>query len=112
MTFGATNGFDQKISGGNAFQSISRDMSRFAHHVDIARLLSFWCSAQGFVICTYFLVASARLLALTLLVLAMTNLEGYFHTVGSMHDLKFSDEGKPNFGTKGGHEMFDAQCAA
>ncbi|KAL1498898.1 hypothetical protein AB1Y20_013420 [Prymnesium parvum] len=46
VTFIATNGFEQKIAGGNALQSLTRDMSRFAHHVDLARLLSFWFLLQ------------------------------------------------------------------
>lgn len=109
VTFLATNSFDQKISGGNALQSISRDMSRFAHHADIARVLSFWCSSQGFLISTTLIISSAHVLALSLLVLAMTNLEGFFHTPGSMHDVKFYGEGKPNFGTRGGQESLNAQ---
>ena len=87
-------------------------MSRFAHHVDLARLLSFWCSGQGFFISTTLVMYSGYALSLTLLVLAMNNLEGYFDTPGTMHDLKFSDDLKPNFGTRGGEEMFNAQCAA
>lgn len=80
-----------------------------AHHTDLGRLLSFWCSSQGFFISTSLALYSGYALALTLLVLAMTNLETYFETPGSMHDLKFREEGKPNFGTRGGSEMFNAQ---
>jgi hypothetical protein len=44
VTFVATNGFESKISGGNALQTVSRNMSRIAHHVVLPRLLSFWSS--------------------------------------------------------------------
>ena len=47
VTFIATNGFEQKISAGNAFQSISRDAKRLSSGFDLARLLSFFCSGQG-----------------------------------------------------------------
>ena len=66
-------------------------------------------AGPGFYISTTALMYSGFALALTLLVLAMLRLETYFATPGSMHDLQFFEEGRPNLGTKGGEETFNAQ---
>ncbi|KAL1523264.1 hypothetical protein AB1Y20_018214 [Prymnesium parvum] len=110
ITFITTNSFDEKVASGNALQAVSRDMARFAHYVDLPRLLSFWCASSGFFISTVLAVYSAYFLAVTLMVLSMMNMEGYFDTPGSMHDLQFSqEEHEPNFGTRGGEDAFNAQ---
>ena len=47
VTFAAANAFEQKISGGNAFQGMSRDVNRIGKSFDLFRLLSMWCSGTG-----------------------------------------------------------------
>ena len=109
VTFVATNGFEQKISGGNALQCISRDVMRLADAFDLPRLLSFWCSAQGFFISSTLIVWSAYVLALTLLVLAMLRMESYFPTPGAMLDVQFAGDAIPNLGTSGGEQTMSAE---
>ena len=52
MGFTAVNGFEMKISAGNALQCTSRDLYRLGKHFDLARLLSFYFSGSGFYITT------------------------------------------------------------
>ena len=56
MTFTATDSFTSKISGGNALQSIARDMHRLNEHFDLARVLSLWATGPGAFASTTFLV--------------------------------------------------------
>ena len=49
---------------------------------------------------------SAYLLVFTQLALAMTRLEFYFDSPGSMHDAQFVDSDKPNYGTLGRHQPY------
>lgn len=108
VTFIAINGFDQKIAAGNALQSISRDMLRFARYSDLSRLLAFWGSAQGTYISTTLLIFSTYLVAFTLLALSMANTENYFTTPNTMNDLKFSVT-ENNFGSIGVTEVYSVQ---
>ena len=52
MGFIAINGFEQKISAGNAMQLISRDLYRVAKGVDLYRLLSMFFTGTGFYLST------------------------------------------------------------
>ena len=56
MGFTAINGFEQKISAGNALQCTSRDLYRMGKNFDFFRLLSFYCSGSGFYMTTMFTV--------------------------------------------------------
>lgn len=89
-------------------QSISRDMARFAHYVDLPRLLALWCSAQGSYISSALLLLSTYFVALTLLVFAMTSSETYFDTPNAMHDLTFSST-VANFGSNGVSDFYGFQ---
>ena len=75
-----------------------------------ARVVNIYCEqGPGFFLSTTLVIYTGYVLALTLLVLAMLRMESYFLTPGHMHDLQFTDEGKPNFGTQGREETFNAQ---
>ena len=106
VTFTGTDGFISKISGGNALQSISRDLHRLNEHFDLARVLSLWATGPGAFASATFLVWSAYLLVFTQLVLAMMRLEFYFDSPGSMHDAQFVGSDKPNYGTLGSSQTF------
>ena len=47
ITFAAANSFEQKISGGNAWQGMSRDFHRAARSFDLFRLLSLFVTGTG-----------------------------------------------------------------
>ena len=71
ITFTATNAFEQKVSGGNAFQGMSRDLARLGKQFDLFRLLSMFATGTGLFISSalifwalYWFVVSIALLAL------------------------------------------------
>ena len=109
VTFIATNGFEQKISAGNALQCVSRDTMRLSNSFDLARLLSLYCSGPGFFVSATLIVWSAYALSLTLLVLAMLRLETFFPTIDSPYDLQFTGPVLPNQGTSGDAKGMSAE---
>ena len=75
MGFTAINGFEQKISAGNALQCTSRDLYRLGKYFDIFRLLSFYCSGSGFYMTTMFTIWAVYLFAVAQLVIALCGAE-------------------------------------
>ena len=47
ITFGGVNGFEQKIAGGNAYQAVSRDLSRLGARADLPRVFSLFSTGVG-----------------------------------------------------------------
>ena len=75
MGFTAINGFEQKISAGNALQCTSRDLYRLGKYFDIFRLLSFYCSGSGFYMTTMFTIWAVYWFAVAQLVIALAGAE-------------------------------------
>ena len=75
MGFTAVNGFEQKISAGNALQCTSRDLYRLGKRFDLARLMSFYFSGAGFYITTMMTIQAVFFFTLTQLVLALCGAE-------------------------------------
>ena len=71
------NGFEQKISAGNAMQLISRDLYRVAKGVDLYRLLSMFFTGTGFYLSTMITIWSVSILMLCHLVLMLTGSSEY-----------------------------------
>ena len=69
ITFAASNSFEQKISGGNAFQAMSRDFHRAAKNFDLFRLLSMFHTGSGL-----FATSAVMFWALSAFVLALLEL--------------------------------------
>ena len=61
MGFIAVNGFEQKISTGNAMQLVSRDLYRLSKGVDLFRLLSLYFTGSGFYLSTAQTICPDRL---------------------------------------------------
>ena len=75
MGFTAVNGFEQKISAGNALQCTSRDLYRLGKNFDLARLMSFYFSGSGFYITTMMTISSVFCFVLAQLALALCGAE-------------------------------------
>ena len=73
MGFDAINGFEQKISGGNGLQCMSRDVHRLAQRMDFLRLLSFYSTSVGQWIGYCLVVWSAYSFIFAQTVLALTS---------------------------------------
>ena len=87
ITFAGINQFEQKISGGNALQCMSRDFSRLGKNCDIFRLLSMFNSGSGAYLQSVLMLQALRCFAFSQLLLAMCGVE------------VFSEEGDVNFDT-------------
>ena len=77
MGFTAVNGFETKISAGNALQCMSRDVYRLGKQFDLARLFSFYFSASGFYITTMYTVQAVLFFTLAQLALALCGAESF-----------------------------------
>ena len=75
MGFTAVNGFEMKISSGNALQCTSRDLYRLGKHFDLARLMSFFFSGSGFYITTALTIKSVFCFTLAQVALALCGAE-------------------------------------
>ena len=89
ITFAAAMSFEQKISGGNALQCMSRDFSRLGKNCDIFRLLSMFNSGSGAYLQSVLMLQALRCFVFSQLLLAMCGVE------------VFSSEGNVNFDTVG-----------
>ena len=100
ITFAAANSFEQKISGGNAWQGMSRDFHRAARSFDLFRLLSLFVTGTG-------LFASSSLMfwALGWFILALTG----FALVGLESFTVDGDEVYFDLIGTGGSEVYSAQ---
>jgi hypothetical protein len=86
MGFIAINGFEQKISAGNALQSTSRELYRLGKNFDLPRLLSFYFTGTGFFITQRLTSGAIYLLTLAFLVNALINIENVSVTASSSSD--------------------------
>ena len=75
MGFTAVNGFETKISAGNALQCTSRDLYRLGKNFDMARLMSFYFSGSGFYITTMMTIHAVFFFVLAQLSLALAGAE-------------------------------------
>ena len=75
MGFIAINGFEQKISAGNALQSTSRDLYRMGKNFDLPRLLSFYFTGTGFFITQRLTVAAIFVMTIAYLAVALLRSE-------------------------------------
>jgi len=75
MGFIAINGFEQKISAGNALQSTSRELYRLGKHFDLPRLLSFYFTGTGFFITQRLTTSAIYVMCMAFLVLALLRSE-------------------------------------
>jgi len=75
MGFIAINGFEQKISAGNALQCTSRDLYRIGKNFDLPRLMSFYFTGTGFFVTQRLTTAAIYTLTLAYLVLALLQSE-------------------------------------
>eukprot|EP00966_Prymnesium_polylepis_P304446 7033992-Prymnesium_polylepis.1 len=89
MGFTAINGFEQKISSGNALQCASRDLFRLAERFDLFRLFSMYFSGSGFYITTMMTMWSVYMFAAGQLIFALTGAERYLETawVEPVHEI-------------------------
>ena len=78
ITFAGINQFEQKISGGNALQCMSRDMSRLGANLDLFRLLSLYSTSIGFFLAASLLHTAIITMMLSLISLALCRAETYF----------------------------------
>ena len=78
ITFAGINQFEQKISGGNALQCMSRDYSRMGANLDIFRLLSLYTTSIGFFLTASLLHTALIGMLLSLISLAMCRAETFF----------------------------------
>ena len=75
MTFPAINGFEQKISGGNAFQVISRDVHRLSKQFDLFRVMSFYHGGIGYKLSNALITWAAYAFIFSQCILALTGSE-------------------------------------
>ena len=101
MGFTAVNGFEQKISAGNALQCTSRDLYRIGKHFDLARLMSFYFSGSGFYITTMFTVEAVYYFVLAQLCLALCGAELFEYDYEILQEAKASLPDKPGRGGRG-----------
>ena len=101
MGFVAVNGFEQKISAGNAMQLISRDLYRVAKGVDLYRLLSMFFTGTGFYLSTMITIWSVSIFVLCHLVLTLTGSAQYDQYIWN------NDPAAKSIGG-GGHRQLDA----
>ena len=78
ITFSGINQFEQKISGGNALQCMSRDYSRLGANLDLFRLLSLYTTSIGFFLTASVLHTALIAMLLSLISLALCRAETYF----------------------------------
>ena len=90
MGLTAVNGFEQKISAGNALQCTSRDLYRIGKHFDLARLMSFYFSGSGFYITTMFTVQAVYYFILAQLCLALCGAELFEYDYEILQEAKTS----------------------
>ena len=100
ITFAASNSFEQKISGGNAWQGMSRDFHRAAKSFDLFRLLSLFVTGTGL-----FATSSLMFWALGWFTLALTG----FALVGLESFTVDGDEVYFDITGTGGSEVYSAQ---
>ena len=77
MGFIAVNGFEQKISTGNAMQLLSRDLYRLSKRVDLFRLLSMYFTGTGFYLATMQTIWAIYIFMLANVLLMLTGTESY-----------------------------------
>ena len=77
ITFAASNSFEQKISGGNAFQAMSRDFHRAAKNFDLFRLFSMFHTGTGLFATSSLMFWALGWFVLSLMGLALVGLESY-----------------------------------
>ena len=77
ITFAGINMFEMKISGGNALQACSRDMSRMGENLDVFRLLSFFHTSVGFFFMAMLLHVAVAAMVIALIAFALTDAEAY-----------------------------------
>ena len=75
MGFIAINGFEQKISAGNALQCSSRELYRMGKFFDIFRLMSFYFTGAGFFLTNRITTGIIYLLCVTRVVMALLDSE-------------------------------------
>jgi hypothetical protein len=78
ITFTGINGFEQKISGGNALQCMSRDYARMSANFDLFRLLSLYMTSVGFFLTSAMMHVAIVTMLLSLISLALCRAETYF----------------------------------
>ena len=78
ITFAGTNQFEQKISGGNALQCMSRDYARLGASLDIFRLLSLYTTSIGYFLTASLLHTALVAMLVSLISLALCGAETYF----------------------------------
>jgi callose synthase len=75
MGFIAINGFEQKISAGNALQCSSRELYRIGKFFDVFRLMSFYFTGAGFFLTNRMTTGIIYALCVTRLAMALFNSE-------------------------------------
>jgi len=77
MSFIGVNGFEQKVSSGNALQCTSRELYRMGKYFDLPRLMSFYFTAAGHFVTCKLTTLAIQLLPLCWLVLALLRAEEF-----------------------------------
>jgi hypothetical protein len=95
ITFGGVNGFEQKIAGGNAYQAVSRDLSRLARAADLPRVFSLFSTGVGHYVGTALLSWALHLFLVCQLLLAATDRASFFEN----SDIPFDMDVPGNTGT-------------
>ena len=90
ITFTGINSFEQKISGGNALQCASRDMSRLGSGLDFFRLLSLYATSIGFFLTASLVHAGVVGTLVALTSLALCGAETFFPEDDQPFDMQIS----------------------
>ena len=104
ITFTAANAFEQKVSGGNAFQGLSRDFYRAGKSFDLFRLLSLYNTGTGLFASSTIMFWALYWFTLTIACLALIGLENF--TVDTQGNL-YTDLGRG--GAQGDTQVYSAE---